>query len=193
MDTQELLDVAYSYYPKGVDCFDWDKYMASPEIKRLSNLIQQASQQWESDDFQNKCELFKAIDPLMHFIDATYFSGNDRAYNFQLTIIEGFTQYSLCLNVSVVIPYYTTYVLETPINMVNFRRLKHPAKNTAQEIAYKTHLDKMAQFAEEVFLVKRFPDDELQTIILDLSIETIRPGEFTMFNAFFLDDYYTLS
>ena len=198
MSIEEFTDIAYKYFPKGIDNLaEHDRFINSPEIKNLSNHCMSFSDREQKGNFDNFYERIESLDLSKNFHNATLFHWNDRAFNLQLAELKGDKHYSVCLNVSTVVPYYLTYVLETtlidtkndPDSLFDFK-ITTPFRNIEMENHYDDLLQKMASVAEAFFDVKPFSQELIETIIPDLTFETIRPGKFTFFNAFFLDDYH---
>ncbi|OYQ43692.1 hypothetical protein CHU92_03090 [Flavobacterium cyanobacteriorum] len=193
----DLLNTAYKYFPKGIDnSTQVELFMNSAEIKMLFNLCIKEQKRKEAGDYTNFIQNIRQIDLSKHFFDATHFHLNDRAHNLQLAELINNKLYSVCLNVSIIVPFYITYVLEIDISYpgdnYRFPKISKPVRNLEAEKKYQPIMDAMAALTESFFSVTPFPEEKLHTIIPDISLETIRPGKFTFFNAFFLDDYYIM-
>lgn len=200
MTKEDFIKTAYQYFPRSIDSISQIQlYMISPEFVKLANLCSLMDDKQENGDFDGFYNKIKSIDTSRYFHVVQRFVSNDRCHNLQFAELKDNIQYSICLNVSTIIPYYTTYVVEWDIiekltEPVDFFRMtsKRPVKSTQIEKEHKQIMDKMAQMAESEFGVKPFPKELLNTVIPDITIETIGLANFTFFNAFFLDDYHVL-
>ncbi|QEE50184.1 hypothetical protein FUA48_11530 [Flavobacterium alkalisoli] len=198
MTKEEFIATAYQYYPRNIDHFlDIELYMISPEFTKLINLCDLMDKKEEEGVFKDFYDKIKSVNNPDNFRMIHRFHGNDRCHNLHFVERRGTIHHAFCLNVSIVVPYYTTYVIEWDIK----EKLQEPAdpfrmtsdypkkaltvSKEDQEILYK-----MAKVAESNFGYKPFPEDLLNEMIPDINIETIKMGEFTFFNAFFLDDYH---
>jgi len=197
MTKDDFTNTAYSYFPKGIDAISqYDAYMNSPEFGKLSNHCSLFYDREETGEFDGFYESVRLLDVSKNFHIVNLFHLGDRAFNLQLAETKGTKHYYICLNVSIIGPYYLIYVLELDISHalvepVDFLRpgYKPPARNIEMEDHYASLLQKMGNVAESTFNVKPFPQNLLHTVLPDLTLETIRSGNFTFFNAFFLDDY----
>lgn len=198
MSIEELTSIAYQYFPRSIHSLvDIELYMTSPEFTRLANLCALMNDREEKGEFKDFYKEIKAVNNQDNFRIVQRFTGNDRCHNLHFVEIRGTIHHALCINVSTIIPYYTTYVIEWDIK----EKLQEPADPFRSTSDYpkkaltvskedQVVLDKMARVAESTFGYKSFPEDLLNEIIPDINIETIKMGEFTFFNAFFLDDYH---
>ena len=197
MTKDDFTAIAYSYFPKGVDnLLDYEGYINSLEFRKLSNHCNVLLQKEEAGEFDEFYSSIKLLDTSKNFHIVNLFHVGDRAFNLQLAELKGSKHYSICLNVSTIVPYYTVYVLETDVSHalvppVDFLRpgYKLPVRNREMEQYYAQILQSMALIVESTFGVKQFPENLLDAIIPDISFDTVGFGTFTFFNAFFLDQY----
>ncbi|MFL9837551.1 hypothetical protein ABS768_08585 [Flavobacterium sp. ST-75] len=198
MTKEDFIATAYRYFPRSIhSILDIELYMTTPEFTRLANLcglMERRQEEGEFNDFYNE---IKSVNNPENFRLVHRFHVNDRCHNLHFVERRGTILHSLCLNVSTVVPYYTTYVIEWDIKEKlqdppdPFRMTRdYPKKAVIVSEEDKAVLDKMAKVTESTFGYKSFPEDLLTEIIPDINIETIKMGEFTFFNAFFLDDYH---
>ncbi|WP_017497938.1 hypothetical protein [Flavobacterium sp. WG21] len=104
--------------------------------------------------------------------------------------MSGNRLHSICLNISVLSPYFTCYVLDTLVDLENVKWIKKPNKNEDLEIVYASEINKIVALTEKYGITK-FPPELLSYRLPEISRGFIPFGEFTFFNAFFLDEYYT--
>ncbi len=198
MTKEDFIATAYRYFPQSIhSILDIELYMTTPEFTRLANLCGLMERRQEEGEFNDFYYEIKSLNNPDNFRVVQRFSANDRCHNLHFVERRGTILHSLCLNVSTVVPYYTTYVTEWDIKEKlqdppdPFRMTSnYPKKALIVNEEDKAVLDKMAKVAENTFGCKPFPEDLLTEIIPDVNIETIKMGEFTLFNAFFLDDYH---
>lgn len=198
MTKEDFIATAYRYFPQSIhSILDIELYMTTPEFTRLANLCSLMERRQEEGEFNDFYNEIKCLNNPDNFRVVQRFSANDRCHNLHFVERRGTILHSLCLNVSTVVPYYTTYVTEWDIKEKlqappdPFRMTSdYPKKALIVSEEDKAVLDKMAKVAESTFGCKPFPEDLLTEIIPDVNIETIKMGEFTFFNAFFLDDYH---
>ena len=197
MTAEKLTTIAYQYFPKGIDNrAEHDRYVTSAEFKNLSNHCITIFNKEQNGDFDDFYDRIRLLDTSKNFHNAALFHWNDRCYNVQLAELIGDKHYSVCLNVSVIVPFYLVYVLETTLTdttnepgSFGIPRFTKPVINTEKSSDYKVLMQQMASVAESYFNVKPFPEELLNDVISDLTLEDIKLGAFTFFNAFFLDKY----
>jgi hypothetical protein len=172
-------NISYLYYPKGLcNIKNRDLYQKSYEFQRLFLLLNtfndidvnvNSIKQLESEFA--KSELFK------NFRNMTTFSF-DRCltYEFDVYINEKIVS-KICLNISIVIPYYTIYNIENKMD-------SYSEKNKDLKLLYLKNLSKMIK---NNLKFNKFPKNIISKIIPDLAFQDAKFGEFTYFNAFFQD------
>lgn len=184
-----LLTEAYNYYPKNISPFDnRGLYLKSNEFKKLKETIinRHVFPEFKKDDLIRK--LNKIINK--EFKDFSLFNWNDRAYNIQVVLKEeNLCLDVLCVNVSVLIPYFTIYVLRIE-KLPGIIKLKCPPKlDDKLYVKYKKEVNLIEGLLIEDFDLKKISKNFQNEIIEDIGFEDIDLGKFTFFNAFFLNDY----
>lgn len=117
MKDEALVQTAYQYFPKGIDnSLQHDAYISSREFLLLSKKCHKAFERMEEGVYNPFYQHIINIDKHKDFHNATHFSFNDRCHNLQLAELVGNKLFSICLNISILVPYYTTYVLETNVS-----------------------------------------------------------------------------
>jgi|GEM_PF-6561396 len=196
MNKEYLTEVAYQYFPRGVnEISHLQDYITSPEFISLSNKCNDAKISYENGDFKPFYDEIKLLDTSKNFYDSTFFHLNDRAHNLQFAELRGTKYYSICLYISIIIPCFTLYVLETDISHalvepVNFLRPGYkPLRNKEMEKYYRPLTDQMIAVCRKYFDITEFPEQLIDTVVPDINYQTIPFGKFTFFNAFFHDNY----
>jgi len=192
-----LFNIAYNYFPKGINSVDQPGlYYESNEIQLLTKVFNENFERQQKGGFDSFYNALQLVAPEMHLHKNGLYIPNERAHNIHLTQLKETTLYSICLNISIIAPFYTLYVLETniahllkkPIDFLNAPQL-NTFRNKQKEIEYQPTLDKIAQLTAQTFSAKLFPEELLEIVIPDINHDMIAMGKFTMFNAFFLDQY----
>ncbi|MCD0475115.1 hypothetical protein LPB87_11995 [Flavobacterium sp. EDS] len=188
-----LKNISNSNYPDNIsELNEVEKYNESCEHKNLCKTLTLFENMHRNEGYLNELiEEFKAINLTMHFHDATLFNSGDRAFNFQLTKMNGSHLHSICLNISILCPYFTYYVLDTLVDLEQVKWIGRPYKNEELEILYATEINKIIKLVEKKLRITKFPSELLTYKLPQISKGFIPFGEFTFFNAFFLDEYYT--
>lgn len=191
IDTREFfLQKVTTIYPEGISHFrDKEKYVSSKEYKRLLSLI--SSKEVFSDSKKESLINDLKIEQELEFRDFSLFSWNDRAHNIQ-TILksENLISIVLCINISIIIPYYTIYTLKIERESINkIKRKYSPIKDNSLLVEFSDLTLKIKQLFENRYKLKEFPDMLLKQTIGNISFQDIELGDFTFFNAFFLDTY----
>lgn len=194
---ERLQETAYQYFPKGISSIEQPGlYHSSKEFKSLSNVFIENFEKQQRGEFDSFYDKLQDLDKTMHLHKYGLYIPNERAHNLQLADVKGNTLYSICLNISIIAPYYTIYILETDVERftekpVDFTVMKplNTIRNKEMESVYDPLLKKIRELTEEAFQANFFPEELIYTIIPDINHNRIRFGEFTMFNAFFLDKY----
>ncbi|WP_306352959.1 hypothetical protein [Flavobacterium sp. '19STA2R22 D10 B1'] len=188
-----LSNIAKCYYPSRIEeIINMEEYNNTIESKNL-RLVQntfdhilRSKEQWE--DYAVN---FKNIRSDFNYHDVTLFSSGDRALNFQLTTMLGNKLHSICMNISILIPYYTYYVLEAEVDVDKLKWIKKPIIRKDLEALYSDEIEKMCILTENKFRFSKFPIELLDYKLPEINKSFIPFGDFTFFNAFFLDEYYT--
>lgn len=184
MDKKELLKSIYNFYPRNIDCVRQKKdYTNSREYKNLKILISE-----NSDSYPEKVNTFiSEIKNLnlngFEFLDNTYFGWQDRCYTFEFNKKYEFGFYSLKLHVSIILPVY----------VVLCYRLKNEGNREKQALIDNNNFPDTDLLYQLIELTKRhnflsISQDLLNQTIKDISFEDISFGEFTYFNAFFINE-----
>lgn len=191
INTKEFFQQKISeIYPKEISHFrDKENYILSQEYKNLMSLIsfKKAFSDSKKENLINDLKIEQNID----FSDFSLFSWNDRAHNIQTLLkTDGLISIILCINISVIIPYYTIYTLKIERKSVNEMRRKHsPITEESYMKEFSELVSKIKLLLEKKYKLKKFPDELLNQITDGFSFQDIEVGSFTFFNAFFLDTY----
>ncbi len=121
---------------------------------------------------------------------------NGMCYNLQLIndIHKLNLSHSLCINLSVIAPFFHIHVLELKRKKDNFSKWNgFPERiNLLENSTYKKDIADIKNFLTSKLCLNEFPDNLLDEIVTpDIFTEDIRKGEFTYFNAFFQREFDT--
>ena len=190
----KFLQIVYEYYPVGIESGTLD-YRNSKEFIKLYNLIKNADV--ENEDTR-KLKLF-----LSHFVkkgenfcvqDYTLLVSLDRCYNIQL-IKDNFKQHishSICVNISLLIPYYTIHVLEIRRGEDHSKWISSPERKVELETkTYKNVIGEIKDYLNSELNLNEFPEELIYKVIPNIHFENARFGKFTFYNAFFINEFYT--
>lgn len=174
---QFILAKAYNFYPKGLIDSTSHEYVNSREfenLRRTCEFFYKNNQIWE--DF---------ISPLIQYFGDSFKDRSrkgviDRSYCFDIIIDRERGIKTLTTNVSVLIPYYTTYIVDSskaglpPQISYGFNQ---------NELKYKSVVDKRLK---EIHYTE-FPVEQLNRIIPDVAFNATPIGKFKVLEAFFYD------
>ncbi len=183
-------NIAYLYYPRRICSINEnEKYLNSDEFKRLTVILNE----FNSIDCNNKSiELiekeFTQSNILSNFQNMTSFSF-DRSLNYVVEIIESDkTLIKICVNISIIIPYYTIYILENKIELNPYKWITIPSRVKEKEKThYKKYIDEISSILNKVISYNSFPEELIDKVIDDIAFQDSKFGDFTFFNAFFQD------
>lgn len=185
-----LENLAYSFFPKGV-CFITrrEEYLNSLEFKKLDEITNFYYKNANNYSYENLIFGFKSNNYLKAFKDVSMLNWHDRCFSFELDFNDGENLHLICLNISVLIPFYSIRVLENKINKKSFQWETNPVRNRKLETEkYKELVAQIEVIVENTLNYKKFPENILNIVIEDISFQDIKFGEFNFFNAFFLND-----
>lgn len=190
-----LENIAYGFYPKHVMYKNnTDFYKTTHEYKKLTEVLNSIEKNYlnyteEVLETIQKTALFHEF----YKADVTNLNLLDRCFNFQLVDFdyEKSKQYSICLNLSFLVPFYTIYVLEADVDFKQKKWTSYPSRNTdAEKLSYLPEITALRKIAENMnyYLL----DEKIQVQkIHNINFQNIESGDFNFFNAFFLNEYYT--
>ncbi len=183
MTNENLLKVVYNYFPKGIDCIKEKKiYVETKEYKRLSNHIKSFNNPY-SKEIDIFIEEIKNLNfPNFSFNDSSYFEWEDRCYTFEFCKEINGESFILRVYLSILKPYFTIKFFK--INVENDRHIYNiiSSKSFPEEkliLELKNILEKHSY--------KEFDESLLSERIFDINFQDINMGEFTFFNAFFVN------
>jgi len=186
-----LKNIAYLYYPKGICSInEREEYNSSEEFQRLISITNTF---YQNDDNKTNYDLLfnelKKQDLIKNIQDNTTFHF-DRCITFELDIVEGEEKLiKICLNISLLVPYYALYILENDITLNPYKWVTIPKRNQTKETnEYKEHLETIALVVEKITTFNKFPEKLANVVLPNLTYQSISKGSFTLFNAFFGDE-----
>lgn len=180
MIRSELIDIAYRYYPRNIDCINQKEYyILTSEYKNLLEKIENNKKQYS----KNKI----IINKLEHigtkwgkFKDATYFEWQDRCFTFEFTKEYENTFLQLKLYQSILLPiYFIKYFKITPSN--NNPKYIKISKEEFLDLNFLSSI----KFILEDNNFTEFDYKLAYSIIKDINFDDIQMGKFTFFNTFF--------
>lgn len=188
-----LKNISKLYFPSQISELDEiDRYNNSIEHQNLCRVLTTFENKHRNErSYDDIIEDFKCINKKMVFHDVTNFNACDRSFNFQLTKLDGNNLHSICLNISIIIPYFTIYLLDTVVDESRTRWVEKPVENKFLESLYPDEIAKISELVEKSCKINKFPSELLKCKLPEINRGFIKFGDFTFFNAFFLDEYYT--
>ncbi len=173
------------------------KYQESVEAKKLKKLIR--------EQLNNPLDKIEAIinslviNNGIKLINATNLTMGDRAYNLQFSRFLTNEKFQpICFVISLLAPYYYYYIIDISMNNPfvpnGYKWEKNNGRNKEFELdtKFKEIINIVSKEIEATLNYKKFPEKLIDKIIPDISYQNIEIGNFTYFNAFFLNEYYCL-
>lgn len=181
MDSEELLKVAYTYYPKGVNSIlDKEFYIGSGQYRALTEEIN------KHKDLHSKKRsvLFEELNSLggteFTLADSTNFEWQDRCYTYEF--VKNVENHSLILKFynSIIAPFFVIRYFESKVikNVNRFYRISE------MEFQHKSLVKNIYSISKKNEL-KQLSNKISETKIPDINFDDIQMGQFTFFNVFF--------
>ena len=199
---QYFLKEAYRFFPKNVSFVDetgnisWD-YLNSGEYVDLKS--------FRNDFFDDNAFLEKikdSLNSLGEFSDITNLMMDDRALTLQNSSFcfkNKLKFFPICFTISSLIRFYHVYILDIDIDFNRNGLSSYGWKKNHGVVSMNVGDEKIKEFVfnvcetiENDLGLMKFPNNLIQTVVPDISHGNLRFGEITLFNAFFLDDFYAL-
>jgi len=186
-----LSNFAYNYFPSNTCIVDnYDNYVNSTEIIKQNEIINDI---FDSElfnffviDFTNKVK----TDLGLELIDVTFHS-SDRCLSFDINFFENDELHKLCINISLLVPYYFTYCLKTKIEINSKRWLSLPVRDSYLENKiYRDILDYIDNYISSELCFFKFNETLLNENILHISLGSKKLNDVTYYEAFFKEDSY---
>jgi len=186
-----LKNIAYSYYPKGIcNISNKEKYLNSLEYKKTEQLLSSFFDTEESKmTYDALLYELQRLTFVKEIKDATLLQWQDRCLSFEIEYLEGDKLTRICIHISLLIPYYLIYILDNAVAFEPYRWLSYPQRNIEKEKhEFAERISEISKVIESVTNFHPFNEELAEIVLPDLNFKDIRMGEFTLFNAFFLDD-----
>lgn len=186
-----LKNTAYTYFPRGVCSInERQKYLDSEEYKRLYH---NSTTVFDDEEFKNSYDRliteFKKHTQFKAINDVSVLQWQDRCLSFEIDYVEENILSKICIRISLLVPYYLIYVTENEIEINPYSWKTLPVRNiTKEQTIYKDHIDLLFEIINNVTGFIAFPEEYADIIITDLCFNDVKMGNFTLYNAFFLDD-----
>lgn len=185
-----LNNIVSLYYPFGICASqDYDEYVETLEhktfIKHLNNnfdLVEELSIDVKILDKLKENVLLKDIKNITS-------RSFDKCLSYKIEFIEDDFLYQLCLNISLITPYYCIYVLKNRIKLNPYKWVDTPTRDfESEKHKFNNQMNLIKNIIESNYNFSHFPEFLINKIIPNVNYSDIEIGEFTYFNAFFLDD-----
>lgn len=185
-----LNNLATTYYPKKLCAMrDNEAYMKTFEFKNLIGKINSAFELIRENKLNIQILNDLKSNDILKDIEELTLESSDRCISYKISFFEGDVLYQLCINLSVIVPYYYVYVLKNNFELEPYRWINLPQRDEESErLKFNSHIELVSNIIESKTLFNRFPDRLVKTIIPDINYADVELGSFTYFNAFFLDD-----
>lgn len=180
-ELETLKNLAYNFYPKNLSPNE-EAYHQSQEFKALLNIL----------SLPNKANLH--LEELLkdeiqvNFVNCTHQTFLDWAFNWQFHLSPGQIE-TVSLYIIKIIPFYTIKNLKVLTNRQS-NWIKHPTVNFNPSLKIKSITDKTDLFVSSKLNLKKLPDEYEDFLLENIEFQEIRNGKFTIFNAYFLDEYF---
>ncbi|MBP4139143.1 hypothetical protein [Flavobacterium geliluteum] len=184
-----LKNLAYTFYPVGICAMNnRDLYVDSFEFKNLIDKVNSSFAVIHKERLDSQIlDKLKENEILKDFENLTLES-SDRCLSYKIDFIEENVLYQLCINISLLVPYYYAYTLKNIIELEPYRWTTLPERDLQAETGkFQSHLAIISNILGEMNFNK-FPDRLVTEIIPNINYADVDMGNFTYFNAFFLDD-----
>ncbi|MFS4467034.1 hypothetical protein [Maribacter sp. 2210JD10-5] len=202
----EFIDIAYSYYPKGINFFTEkreinDKYINSREYKKLERERKNYFGYDEKFGFKI-IESLKKNNINVELRDSSRILSGDRAFLIQHSGFfyeKELKYYPLCYVFSGIIPYFYSYFVDIDISFeesvfnegtYKWKKINGILSNLEDKPNFYSLENAISSVISKELGLKKFPKSIINNIIPDIGNNNIEYGSFTYFNAFFLDDFF---
>ncbi len=178
----ELLKIAYQYYPKMDAIKSKEKYIRTKEYKNLEKILM------KKNEIPNT--LYQFLNPKYDIVkNLTSKTLKDRCLNYQIYFKKENKFDILVINVSFLAPYFTIYILEVESKGgIMWKNL--PRRNFHKEqYLYSNEINEISLFLQIKLNLLKFPEKHLNKTIPNINFQDIELGRFTFFNAFFINEY----
>jgi|GEM_PF-2267969 len=178
------------YYPRNISATtDYEKYIQDPRFLGLKSQINSTVELVNRTNLREF--LLKKFDNskmLVGVEDVTNIE-MDKCLTFKIEYIEETSLHQLYLTMSLIVPFYYTYVLCNRVKLNPYKWLELPKRDLIVENnIYCNQITILNQIVEMETNYFRFPDFLINKTIPEISYAGNDFGEFTFFNAFFVDD-----
>ncbi len=194
MNLDYFFEQVYYYYPKNISSItNSNEYINSKEYKRLS--LKLKGEDYKKKDIEKLKKNIEVIHKTKIF-DYTIPTWEDRCLNLQFLLktensIEKKT--ILCINISKLIPFFVIYILEVEFDEIQNRLKYLPRRNYNKEkFDFKKNVESVKQIVySNLNSHNEFPSELLYRKLENVNFQDIKMGDFTFFNAFFLNFHTT--
>lgn len=185
-----LKNIFYTYYPRGIDNNqNKEAYLNSKEYKKLSETITCFNNYKDSIFYKNILIKINNLGFQNNISDSTLISWEDRCITLEIDFLNKNILSKICINKSLLIPFYTIYLLENEIETNPYRWKTIPKRNRVVEnSSFKEIINSLSSIIEKEIGFFKMQDSLLEIVIRDINFNDIEFGSFNFFNAFFLNE-----
>ncbi len=184
---EDILKIAYDYYPQGINSIsDKGSYIGSNQYKALSNEISRHKDLL----LRNKVSLFEEllkslVGTEFALADSTNFEWQDRCYTYEF--VKNVDGHSLVLKLynSIIAPFFAIRYFESKI-VKNINRFYRISKGEFQHGSLLQNIYSVA----EAHGLKELSNEISETKISDINFDDVQMGQFTFFNVFFTSENF---
>lgn len=189
MILEEIINIINSFYPSGLNAMDdYDKYIESIENKKLNETKFEVFQsKTRVNQVNNIIRDVKKRERLNNIEDITSESF-DRCFSLKIDFKEEGNLHQLYIRLSVLAPLYVIYVVSNPIENDPYRWIDIPRRNKEYENSISEEIKFLQGIIEKQTSYSLVNETLLTNVLDDLSYEDIDFGNFTIFNALFLNE-----
>ncbi len=193
MNQEQLLNLAYQYYPKNITFRDREinNYLNTDEYKRLSQKIKEFTFQKKYIDFhQSLIEKLSNHEKLNNLRETSLLGWEDRCLIFEFDFIENEVLIKINLQVSVITELYVLFITTNKISIHPYKWLSLPQrdKSIEQQQKYASILEFINQTMKDDFGYTALKEEQAHIILEDVCFQDIAMGQFNLYHAFFLND-----
>lgn len=186
-----LQKIATLYYPIGISVVkDYERYCQSNEIKKLDALIEEEFNSEFVIEFKKKFKKKIEKDLKFDLLDTTY-ETVDKSLSFEINFNKENELHKICINISLLIPYYFTYCLKVVVDSSTSNWIILPIRDfDLEKNQYKEILELINEFLEKHLMFNRFDEALLKKTVSNISLGDLDINEVSFYEAFFKQDSY---
>lgn len=191
MINRVLLNVVYLFYPKKVCFYEQNEtYLQCEEYKKLQETIELFDSEKNLIWRKTLTNKFDQDITLKNYQDLSRLDLQDRCLIFHFNIIENGELWSITLYISFLIPYYVIKCRKHEVELLfSPSKILEVEKENFETRKIEDLILTIEIMIENELLYNKLPKELINLLVEDISFGDVRLGHFTMFNAFFNNDY----